>query len=74
MDQTATITRIEHYGLYVDTSDGPALVLIPDVSRDSTPDLCALYSVGDKVEVRLLRFVPEHGHYKATMVWDDSER
>lgn len=62
-----TVTRVEHYGLYVRTAEGDALVLIPDVS--STPiELRSAYAVGDPVEVRLLLFVEERKLYKATMI------
>lgn len=63
-----TVTQVEHYGLYVDTSNGPAIVLIPDVSTTPMPDLTSRYSPGDVVRVRLLRFVPERRMYKATMI------
>lgn len=64
------VTRVEHYGLYVKTPDGDAVVLIPDVSKERIPDLKAAYSVGDQVCVRLLRFVAEQGIHKATMILD----
>lgn len=64
------VTRVEHYGLYVKTSEGEAVVLIPDVSKERIPDLKAAYSVGDRVRVRLLRFVEEKGIHKATMILD----
>ena len=62
-----TVTQVEHYGLYVHTAEGDALVLVTDVPP--TPvDLRSAYAVGDPVEVRLLRFVEESQLYKATMI------
>jgi ribosomal protein S1 len=65
------VTQVEHYGLYIETGEGPALVLIPDVSKERIPDLAAAYKAGDSVRVKLLRFVPERGLFKATMILDD---
>lgn len=63
-----TVTRVEHYGLYVHTVEGDALVLVPDVSP--TPiDLQSAYAVGDPVEVRLLRFMEGRQLYKAAMIF-----
>ena len=70
---TGTISRIEQYGLYVDTVEGRALVLIPDVRQEPTPDLEAVYAIGDEVCVRLLRFVPSYGVFKATMIWSEDD-
>lgn len=64
------VTRVEHYGLHVKTPQGEAIVLIVDLSKERIPDLKAAYGVGDKVRVRLLRFVEGHGVYKATMILD----
>ncbi|MEM6296049.1 MAG: S1 RNA-binding domain-containing protein [Myxococcota bacterium] len=64
------VTRVEHYGLYVKTPEGDAVVLIPDVSKEPIPDLKAAYSPGDQVRVRLLRFVEQRGIHKATMILD----
>jgi ribosomal protein S1 len=64
----ATVTQVEHYGLYVDTASGPAIVLVPDVSTTPMPDLTSHFSPGDSVRVRLLRFVPERSMHKATMI------
>lgn len=72
MDSTqstaARITRVEHYGLYVHTSHGDAVVLIPDASTERIPDLKAKYSVGEVVQVRLLYFIKDENLYKATML------
>ncbi|MGB1014607.1 MAG: S1 RNA-binding domain-containing protein [Nannocystaceae bacterium] len=64
------VTRVEHYGLYLKTSEGEAVVLIPDISTKRVPDLKAAYCAGDPVKVRLIRFVEEQGLYKATMILD----
>lgn len=65
------VTRVKEFGLYVRTAQGDALVLIPDVSRDPIEDLNAAFKVGDRVRVRLLRFVPDHELFKATMILDE---
>lgn len=63
----ATVTRVEHYGLYVRTANGRnAIVLIPDVS-DVPVNLESAYSVGDSVTVRLLRWVVEEHIFRASM-------
>lgn len=62
------VKRVEHYGLYVQTAMGEAVVLIPDVSTTKVSDLRAAYEVGDAVRVRLLHSVEERGLYKATMI------
>lgn len=64
----ATITRVEHYALYVHTSQGDAIILIPDVSTERIHDLKMQYSIGDIVQVRLLCFVEDESLYKATML------
>lgn len=64
----ATVTRVEHYGLYVATPLGPALVLIPDVSGVPIRALAEQFAPGQTVRLRLLRFIPEYDLYKGTML------
>ena len=63
----AVVTRIEAYGLYLEYSGKPLLVLIPDVSYESTPDLHVKYRVGDEVAVRVLDYIEEHRMFKGTI-------
>ncbi|MCY1067115.1 S1 RNA-binding domain-containing protein [Nannocystis sp. RBIL2] len=63
----ARVTRVEHYGLYLRHEDIAILVLIPDVSLEPI-DLRARYRVGDEVEVRIVRYVAEHGLFKGSLV------
>lgn len=62
------ISRVEPYGLYVVTQRGPALVLIPDISREPIRDLGLRFVVGQRVRIRLVKFVEEHGMYKGSMM------
>lgn len=62
-----TIVKVENYGLYVKTSAGQALVLIPDVCEGPI-DLQKEYSPGDSVRVKLLFFVEQYDSYRATML------
>jgi len=64
------VARVEHYGLYVKTPKGEAVVLISDVSQERIPDVKEAYNVGDKVRLQLLHFVEAQGLYKATMRLD----
>jgi len=68
---SGTISRVEHYGLYVDTEMGPAIVLIPDVSEAPVRVLQDVFSVGDPVRLELIRFVEERQLYKGTMLGVD---
>ncbi len=63
-----TVSRVEPYGLYVDTSEGPALVLVVDVSNTKPMNLPEEFEPGDKVRLRLLRYIEEKGYYKASML------
>lgn len=62
-----TVTRVEHHGLYVATPLGPVLVLIPEVASEPV-HLAERFSPGQVVRLRLLRFVPEYGLYRGTML------
>lgn len=62
------ITRVEPYGLYL-THDGEVvLVLAPDVSPKRPLDLPSVYAVGDRLVVRILRYITEKSIYKGTVV------
>jgi len=65
---SGTISRVEHYGLYVETEVGPAIVLIPDVSEAPVRFLQDVFSAGDTVRLELIRFVEERQLYKGTML------
>ena len=59
------ITRVEPYGLYL-THDGEVvLVLAPDVSLQRPLDLPSTYAAGDRLMVRILRYISEQSIYKA---------
>jgi len=69
------VTRVEAYGLFVDHAGSPILVLAPDASTVRPLDLAATFSVGDRLTVRILRFVPETSIYKGSIVADaETER
>lgn len=61
---TATVSRVEPYGVYLDGPDGEIVVLIPDVSTTRIADLQGYYTVGDKVRVRVLKYVEERDLFK----------
>ncbi len=63
-----TVSRVEVYGLYADTSKGPAIVLLPDISRERIEDLRDRFHPGDSVTLRLLYFAEDSGLYKASML------
>jgi ribosomal protein S1 len=64
----AIVTRIEHYGLYLDHEGETILVLAPDVSDERPLDLHAKFSVGSHLTVKVLRLVAQQSTYKGTMV------
>ena len=63
-----TITKVESYGLFADTPMGPAVVLLPDISRERITDLTGMYKPGDSVKLRLLFFAEDRDLYKASML------
>ena len=64
------ITQVEPYGLYL-THDGEVvLVLAPDVSLQRPLDLPTTYAAGDRLMVRILRYISEKSIYKGTVVED----
>jgi ribosomal protein S1 len=65
---TAVIKRIEPYGLYLHERNRTILVLIVDISRERIPDLAQRFQVGQIVKVNVLRFVPEGGMFKGSML------
>jgi ribosomal protein S1 len=66
----AVVARVEVYGLYLEHAGSPILVLTPDVSTKRPVDLRSTFAVGDRLAVRILRYVPEASLYKATVVED----
>ncbi len=63
-----TVTRVEAYGLYADTPKGPAIVLLPDISKERIVSLSDRFRPGDSVRLRILYFVEDRGLYKASML------
>lgn len=61
----ATVERIENYGVYFIYKGIKILGLISDVA-ETEDNLYTLYTVGQVVKVKLLKFVPEHNTYKGT--------
>jgi small subunit ribosomal protein S1 len=64
---SATVKRVEPYGVYLDGPEGEIIVLIPDVSHERIPDLKKHYSIGDQVRVHVLKYVPERKLFKGTI-------
>ncbi|MCP3997861.1 MAG: S1 RNA-binding domain-containing protein [bacterium] len=63
-----TVSRVEVYGLYADTSKGPAIVLLPDISREKIEDLRDRFHPRDRVELRMLYLAEDRWLYKASML------
>ena len=61
---TATVSRVEPYGVYLDGPDGKIVVLIPDVSATRIENLQEYYTVGDQVRVRIVKYVEERELFK----------
>jgi len=60
------VGRVEHYGLYVATERGAALVLVVDVGEVPLA-LKQVFHTGDAVRVRLERWIDGGGVWKASM-------
>lgn len=60
------VALVEDYEMHVKTAQGEAVVLIPDVSMQRLADHKPAYRLDHDVRIRLLRFVEQHGHSKAT--------
>ncbi len=63
-----TVSRVEVYGLYADTPKGPAIVLLPDISKEKIEDLRDRFHPGDAVTLRILYWAEDRGLYKASML------
>jgi ribosomal protein S1 len=63
----ADVTRVEVYGVYLKFRDEEIVVLIPDVSHERVSDLRSRYTVGDRIRVRILEYVPERSLFKASI-------
>lgn len=64
---SATVKRVEPYGIYLNALEGEIIVLIPDISQERIPDLKQYYSIGDTVRVRVIKYVPERKLFKGTI-------
>ncbi len=65
----ATVTSVETYGIRLAHADDVILVLIPEVTWDSSrvSDCREFTSVGAKFDVKILRYVPESKHYLGSL-------
>lgn len=61
------VTRVEVHALFVDTAEGPAYVLAPDVSTVAKQDLLSTFQVGQGVRLYLTRFVHQLGLHQGRM-------
>lgn len=65
--KTATIERIENYGLYMRSDDRLIIVLITDISEEPIRSIQALFHIGQTVQVDVERYIPSKGLYKGWM-------
>lgn len=67
---TAKVSRIENYGVFFDYANGTTiLVLITEMKEDGIVEHPSnLVTVGEDVELRILRYNEENKAYAATMV------
>lgn len=68
----AEVMRVERYGVYLRSSLGEIVVLIPDVSHEPIPELVAVYSAAERVRVRLVEWVEDRKLFKGTIKDADS--
>lgn len=61
------VTRVEVHALFVDTAEGPAYVLAPDVSMVAKQDLLSTFQVGQEIRLHLTRFVDQLGLHQGRM-------
>lgn len=59
----AVVERIEGYGIYLRHGKEAILVLVPELAWTPTPQPAKEFAVGDELQVRILRHVPEEGRY-----------
>ena len=52
----AIVTRIEHYGVYLQHKGETVLVLIPEVAWQPVKDLKETFHPGDRLKVYVLRY------------------
>ena len=60
---TATVQRVERFGVFLEHEGEQILVLVPELSWQPLPDPAQRFAVGDQVQVRILRHVPEHRQF-----------
>jgi ribosomal protein S1 len=64
----AKIEKIEKYGLYLKYDEKNIIVLGPDASTQRPLELESMFVVGDKISVKIIRFIPEADIYKGTII------
>lgn len=64
----ATIASIEPYGLWCQSEENTVLVLRIETEIDSRQPLEAIYSVGETVHIRILRFNEQDNAYSGSLI------
>ena len=67
------ITSLEEYGLYAKTHKGPVLILIVDVCEDEPTNIKNKFNVGEKIKLKILRWVDDYNLYKGSMIGIDQD-
>jgi ribosomal protein S1 len=62
------IERIEDYGIYLEFDGGKVIVLIPDASKSRIKSLRSVFSIGQELEVYLLKYIDEKKIYKGSLI------
>ncbi len=62
------IDCVEEYGIYLSFDGGRIIVLIPDASSERIKCLKSTFSVGQELDVFLIKYIEEKKIYKGSLV------
>jgi ribosomal protein S1 len=62
----ATVTSVQHYGIWLEAGDKPGLVRIPDISNRRIAHPSQYAKVGDVLRVQIIGFETQQGPFIAS--------